>query len=451
MSDFLKSHNPQGGFCSGYGREDVTPKEPIGLPGFANTEHRISTEVRDPIFVTCLAFSQGNDTVLMYSMDTLYIDARSARIIRKVLNEQFGVPENRIFLCATHTHSGPAYYYEEYFNQVFLPGLVCAAKNALADLAPSTIYGAKTETDRLNSVRHYITADGSYIPSGAAVGQVRKSIVRNARETDPEMILVKFVREGDKKDICLINWQCHPCSCYEFDTYLSADFIAVVRENVEKQTGMQCIYFSGANGDLGRGNIVPSQERRFDNSDNEFGTLVANTALAAIAGEWTKIEGSGIRTVQNNFEYTTNRRGIERLEDALKVKALAEKVGSYEQPEANNYAKELGFSSARECATIVMNASKPEKAPIELNALYVSGLAFATAPYEMFAENGMFIKKNSPYPFTIINELTNNYLHYFPVREAYEAKNIYEAKTADFAIGVAEASADQLVSMLMSL
>ena len=438
-------------FQAGYARQAVLPTAPIGLPGFANADFRRSTEVRDPVCVSCIAFSQGDDAVLLFSVDIISIDMGTTRALRKALCAETGIAEDRIMICATHTHSGPGYYEEDYFKNIFLPGFIRAAKDALSDLSPATIYGTKTQTERsLSSLRHFITFDGEYVGSWAIWDKkVNATVARCARETDREMILLKFAREG-KKDICLINWQCHPCGCYEKDTYLSADFIATVRTKVEMQTGMDCIYFTGASGDVIRGCCVPSEKRVFD-SDAEFGALVADTALAAMDGQWAKIQGEGIRSLQTHFEYTTNRIGIERLEDAKKVKACAEQYGSFEKPEPNDYAKSLGFSSARECATIVMNANKPEKTTMELNVLSVGGVAFVCAPYEMFAESGMFIKENSPFDFTVVNALSNAYFHYFPVREAYEANNIYEAKTADFSVGVAEATADQFVSMLKNL
>ena len=60
--------------------------------------------------------------------------------------------------------------------------------------------------------------------------------------------------------------------------------------------------------------------------------------------------------------------------------------------------------------------------------------AWVGLPGEVFAELGMMIKANSPYRFTVVNELANDMLDYIPNRRAY-AEGSYEVTTARCAIG----------------
>lgn len=441
--------NSVAGFQIGFARESIMPKTPVGMPGFANAEHRISTGYTDILYASCLAFSEGEDTVLMYSVDTIYMDAATTQKLREQISAKTGVPQGNIMISGTHTHTGPYYSSEPYYTDVFLPAFIKAAEDAIADRASATMYGTKTLVEGISFVRHYISRDGKYLDSGEA-SQNPALLAGHARETDPEMILVKIDREGDKKDITLINWQCHPCFSYESTTLLSADFIASLRTDVETQTGTEVIYFSGAGGDLGGGTKMPNEPAI--NDVNQFGSFLAEKAVAALGGTLTKIEGSGVKIANEQFEYATNRAGIERLEDAQKVKDFAEQKGSYESAEVNNYAKELGFASARECNTIVSNAQRPEKEAFEINALYLGGLAFVTAPYEMYATNGQFIKENSPFEYTVVATQANGYLSYFPVKEAYEGGvEIYEIAIAKFVSGIAEDTANRFVELLKGL
>jgi hypothetical protein len=84
---------------------------------------------------------------------------------------------------------------------------------------------------------------------------------------------------------------------------------------------------------------------------------------------------------------------------------------------------------------------------IELNTCSFGGVGFVAAPNEMFSNTGMYLKENSPFNFTIISSITNGYNNYFPTKEAFEY-GCYESFTARFAIGVAEDTAAELVSML---
>ena len=435
------------GFQVGYAREDIMPDEPIGLSGYGNPEVRRSTGYKDILYATCLAFSEGDQTVLHFSVDVISFPVTGP--IREAISAKTGVPTGNIMFSGTHTHSGPEYTEEPYFTDIFIPACVAAAEKAIADRAPATMYGTKTSTGDMTCVRHYITIDGTYIDNGTA-GKNPALIAKHARETDPEMILVKFDREGDKKDITLINWQCHPAFALETHTYLSADFVATLRSKVEEATGTDVIYFTGGAGDVAGSSQMIGETKRSDAF--AFGEELAVIALAALEGTMTKIEGSGIKVNNNRFEYPNNRYGIEKLEEAKKVKAFAEQKGSMEDAEALAYAKEMGFASCREAATVIVNAAKPEMGTMELNALYIGGLAFVTAPYEMCAQDGVIIKEGSPFDFTIVCSCSNEHYSYFTRKEAFESTSaVYEVTTAKFAKGAAEATAAELVSMLGAL
>ena len=442
------TQNTYTGFQVGYNRQSIMPEGDIGLSGYGNPEVRRSTGYRDILYATCLAFSEGGQTILHFSADVISFPVTAP--IREAISEKTGVPTGNIMISGTHTHSGPEYTEEPYFSNTFIPACVTAAEKAIADLAPATMYGTKAITEGMSYVRHYITRDGIYVDNSTASSVGSAWLEKHAREADPEMTIVKFERENDKKDITLINWHCHPAFALEKHTYLSADFVASLRSKVEAETGTNVIYFTGGAGDVGVSSKLVGGIIR-DNSVT-FGEELADFALAALKGTMTKIEGSGLKINHERFEYPNNRYGIEKLEDAKKVKAFAEQKGSMEDAEAMAYAKELGFASPREASTIIVNAAKPEMGTMELNALYISGLAFVTAPYEMCAQDGVVIKEGSPFEFTIICSCSNEHYSYFARKEAFESpKAVYEVTTAKFAKGAAEATAAELVSMLGAL
>ena len=53
----------------GFGRADITPVESVPLRGYGNTSRRMSGPVLSPLYATCLAFSDGANTVLFSTMD----------------------------------------------------------------------------------------------------------------------------------------------------------------------------------------------------------------------------------------------------------------------------------------------------------------------------------------------------------------------------------------------
>ena len=89
---------------------------------------------------------------------------------------------------------------------------------------------------------------------------------------------------------------------------------------------------------------------------------------------------------------------------------------------------------------------------MELNALYLGGLAFVTAPYEMCAQDGVLIKEGSPFEFTVVSTVSNEHYSYFARKEAFESTaTVYEVTSAKFAKGAAEATAAELIELLKGL
>ena len=74
-------------------------------------------------------------------------------------------------------------------------------------------------------------------------------------------------------------------------------------------------------------------------------------------------------------------------------------------------------------------------------------MGFAAAPYEMIDTNGMFIKENSPFTYTVIATLSNYSHGYFPSDFTFDTGS-YEVDTTRFVRGTAERMADALVQML---
>lgn len=441
------------GLQIGYARESILPEGQVNISGGGNQAQRVSTGYLDILYATCLAVSEDDTTVLLYSTDTLTAKTAWTNEARQMISKATGVPEDNIQIAGTHTHSGPAVGGAEQlvaeWKSVYLDALVNAAKNAIADQAAATLYGAKVETEQMTFVRHYLMSDGTY--AGSNFGDWSSGIVDHATEADEEMLLVKIERGEDKKDILLMNFQAHPTfvfsSNYTYQT-LSADFIGVTRDAVEKETGMQFIYFPGSAGNQVATSQITSENGPHNKDHKLYGEALAQYAIDAIATMTAPIEGSGIKTKKVMLEYKSNDYGQDRLADAKLVNQKFLETG--DASACNAYAKSLGFHSVYECNGIVSCSQYPATGTMELNVCSFGGIGFVAAPYEMFSNSGMYIKGESPFEFTLISTTTNGYNNYYPTKEAF-AYGCYESFTARFASGVAEDTAEQFVQMLKEI
>ena len=367
------------GLQVGFGRVDATPMESVNISG-GDSKNRLSSGYRDPIMVTCVALNYGEDTYLIYTLDfistsTSYTDAAEAMITAAT-----GVPADRILMNSTHTHSGPAIAYDydsiipdrEKFNKA----AVKAAENAIADLSPAEIYGGATETETLVFVRHYEMDNGTF--AGANYGSFSGSIKGHAYEGDSQVQVVRFVRAAeDKKDIVLVSNPAHATAVSGTDRdLLSADIAYSTRNYVETNADVHVAYFIGAAGDQ-----VPSSRIPAEGSTDDYllyGERMGKYVVDLLP-QLTPYESGAPALNTQKFTGNTIKDGLDRLEDAQKVKPIITKYGN-SAPETKAAVSQYGFSSPYQVTAIVARASRGDTQTMTLNAMSVGGISFIFAP-----------------------------------------------------------------------
>ena len=431
---------------AGFGRVNVTPDYPVSMAGYGNYDTRISTGYMDYLYVTCIAVTDGNDTILMYTMDQTSASYGS-------LYEQFlttitaatNVPIDKIFIGATHTHGAPMTTYNSENNKRYLQELLNAAaqagQEALKDLAPCQMLQTATNVKGMNFVRHYKVADGTYY--GSNFGDATPGLVGHVREPDDQLILLKFDREEGKKDILFVNWQAHPDHTAWNDYYtLTADFVGVIREALEQDTGMLVGYYGGASGDLN----PFSEIREVNHGLNmyQYGETMAQHAEDALAN-LQPVEGTAIKTVSKKHTFTINHEWDHLIAQAREVQSVNAQSG---RDAANKLAVEYGMSSIYHANNITSMVNRGATEDRVLDAFCIGNIGFIQAKCEMFSASAKYVKENSPFALTAVIASNNTYI---PTEEAYTEYRCYESDTSLFVKGSAEEMSKEFVDMLNSL
>jgi hypothetical protein len=89
---------------------------------------------------------------------------------------------------------------------------------------------------------------------------------------------------------------------------------------------------------------------------------------------------------------------------------------------------------------------KPIEAEVQVFTLG-DNFALVSLPGEIFVELGMYIKERSPFPGTMVLELTNGSVDYIPDRKAFVEGN-YEPVSARCAPGSGEILVDRVLEIL---
>ena len=432
----------------GYGRIDIMPREPVGLGGYGNGPHRIETHVLDPLFATCIAITDEKDeTLLLITMDLICMEDVLNAALRKYITEATGIPQDRILAAATHTHYGPDVgnpgrkAVDDYIDYA-AKRTVKAVELALEDREDATVLGCMEAVEGLTFVRHYLRQDGT-VGSGAVAANPP---VKHMAEADNRMRLLRFVREKGQ-DVLMMNWQSHPDSSGGGSaTGISADYIGPLRAYLEAVTDCRFAFFQGACGNLVPGSRITPYPRKGLESVVYAGRLGA--AALQLLPKVEPIRTGPMKTLQRMYKCPYDHATDDQAPEAKKLWDYWLKTGDFKG--SSQWARELGYGSQYQARAILQRAEAPEYLPMELDAVIMGDLAFATSPCEMFDTAGAYVIDNSPCDFTMMLAYCNDSRGYFPNHNAFRY-GCYEVDTHVFSEGSAEGMAEALVDMLKEL
>jgi hypothetical protein len=209
-----------------------------------------------------MALEDGNKKVLLLSFDLIGLDRDFVVAIRQACAKAVDIPSQNVILTCTHTHSGPhtrrlanlnltgqrLKEFEQY--KVFLiKSSADAVMNCFSATHEVDVFHYSTQCNE-NINRRFIGPDNhcTYIPTNKHLIPLANNI------TDPELGIIYFIDSKTKEPLTtLVNYAAHPLTCQSeglSSHVISADYPGVLRQEVEKQLGGNCIFISGACGDL---------------------------------------------------------------------------------------------------------------------------------------------------------------------------------------------------------
>lgn len=444
------SSSKKEGLQIGFARVDATPDHPVNLSG-GDSKNRISTGYRDPITVTCIAMGTGEDTFLIYTLD--YITTQGGSYIanaESAISAATGIPGDRIIMNCTHNHSGPAIGYDydsiPAYREQFNDAAVKAAKEAIADMASAEVSSGTCDTEGTAFVRHYEMGNGTF--AGSNYGSFSGAIKGHAYEGDDHVQVVRFARSaGGKKDIILISNPSHATAVNATDpTLLSGDIAYSTRDYVEKNTGCHVAYFIGAAGDQIPTSRIASEKLPDDYL--AYGERLGKQVVALLSDLSPNTAGPIVLKTQS-FTGNTIKEGLDRLADAQKVIPVIRQYGN-SAVQTKAAVSQYGFSSPYQVSAIIARSTRADTQTMTLNAMSIGDLALIFAPYEMFSENGKFIKEHSPYGMTFVISCSEGHQGYLPSVNGFRV-GCYETHVTTYERGTAETLADTYIDMLNTL
>lgn len=433
----------------GFAKVNIDP--PLGIDIFGYYVPRYAKGFLDSLEADALAIKSGDTLAFIIAVDNCGIGIDLVNKITGEIEKVTGVSKDNIFICASHTHTGPylapqdrdlSIMHSEIINKYadFLCERVTdAAVMAQADLKDAKMgYSVVKAPDRIAYIRRYKMKDGTTMTCPPINDP---NIDHPLGELDQRINLVRFDREGGRS-IALVNYGIHS------DTIggelISADFEAWMRSTLDAALDIDSLFICGAQGDVGSTHVYPT-ESDMNDTKISFDNEMKSPGMARFVGR--AIAGAVLQ-VWDKVLYTK----VDKICIKKKIVPVAANLPKPEDlPTAHKY-KELHLAgrddlipyTAMELTTVVAEAIRmcalengPESFMLPMTAISLGPIAFVSIPGEPFTDIGVKIKETPGFDLILPCALTNGFFGYFPVQSAYDEGG-YEARSTRYRAGVAE-------------
>ncbi len=430
------------GLKIGYGKTNITPPLGIFVSGYGIK--RYAKGVLDELEAIAVVVEKDGKRVVLVAFDNIGIDERDINdSYKKEASIAGGVPEDGVFIHATHIHTGPEIggqndeLIREHVIQVRRK-IKDAVILAVQDLKECEMGVGEARAERVAFIRRYRMKDGTVRTNP---GVNNPDILAPIGDIDDMVGVVRFKRKSD--DIVLVNFANHP------DTiggeYISGDWPAQARRVVEKAIdNCKCVVFNGAEGDVNHVNVHPvsgdfnDMFNDFDDCSRGYGHSlhVGRVIAGAVLKVFDKVEFVEVDKVacaQKEYGIKSNKPLPEEMELARLYYTL-HKEGKDDQ---------IPYTGMM-LTTVVSDANRKirlENAPDEFDLLFsavkIGPVGFFGIPGEPFNAIGKGVKDASGYKIIFPCCIVNAYDGYFPMKDSYDEGG-YEARCSNFKAGVGE-------------
>ncbi len=330
--------------------------------------------------------------VLMVSRDVL---DRAAREIER----RTGVPFDAILINATHTHHAPTtvtvhgYKREEAFLQQLEEKIVAAAEMAAQRLAPAEFLFCEGEESSVGRNSRLLLSDGTIYWIGP-----HDDAVRPTGPFDPELPVLAFRRPGDGLEAVLFNHSTHTIGSHK-PGVRSPSFYGMAAQELESGHGGTFLFFEGASGSTHNLDLkAPEMTQRIK---------------AAVEDALARAEPRPVgRVAAVRSEIEVRYRHFDEAAEEAAVLAYCRKRTTPENAEK--------IAQVFRAMRAELAPKQGETRPTWVQAIAIGDVAIVGVPAEFFTLLGREIKRRSPYRYTYVFELANDYIGYVPDDHAYD-------------------------------
>jgi hypothetical protein len=341
----------------------------------------------------------GAGKVAVVACDVLMLNRDLLDPVTEEVAKVLGVPESHVLINCTHTHHAPStvtvhgYERDELFCRRVQKAIVKATKDADAKLktGDATFHFWLGEESSVGQNSRLLLKDNSIYWIGP-----RDDVVRPTGPFDPELPVLAFRGANNKPLAVLFNHSTHTIGVRKGGR--SPSFYGLAAQDLEDDLGGTFLFLEGASG-----------------STHNLGTPAAENTIRIKQAVKDALEKSPpkavsrITAVKKPFKYKV-RKFDEQKEDAAVSAYCKERAAK----QADAYIEV--FRAQRK----VLAPKQGEERTTWIQVVLIGDVAIVGVPAEFFTVLGQDIKRRSPFRYTYVAELANDWIGYLPDKKAFD-------------------------------
>jgi neutral ceramidase len=433
----------------GVAETDITPPASAPLAGYYY--NREATGVHDPLHVKVMVLEEGGVKVAMAALDLVSLPRDIVESARGMAQQRIGLAPDHVMISATHAHTtpvvltNPSRYNLEGKDKQIAQAYTDSLAGKIADaivaanmkLEPVEMRAGVGEENTLSFNRRFFMKDGTI---GWNPGKLNPKIASPAGPVDPGLPVLYFESPDEKTPkAAYVNFGLHQDTTGGLN--ISADFSYTLGRvlKMAKGDGFFPMFTIGAAGNVVHLDVSSPESQRSYEEASRIGAVLAGDVLKVIQRA-PVVNASPIRVSDEVLHFPVPKYTQAEIDWATRTQA------TYNTPQAAPF---LDLVKAARILELNARHGKPLEAEVQVFTLG-DKVAIIGFPGEMFAEFGLQLKEDSPFPVTIPAELANGALVYIPNRIAYEEGN-YEPTAARLPQGAGEKLVDSALDQLLKI
>jgi putative membrane-bound dehydrogenase-like protein len=346
----------------------------------------------------------GQAKVAIVACDVLWIPRDLADAAVAEIERLTGIPANHVLINATHTHHAPStapahgFGVEREFRDELQRGIVRAVEEANARLegGETRLFFHLGHEDTIGSNSRQLLEDGNITWGGQ---QEPSNKARPTAPFDPQLPVLDFRDAAGKTRALVFNHSTHTIGTRSGRDVRSPSFYGLAAQELEKALGGVVCFLEGASGSTH--NVAPTVS--VPECIERLKTAIRDARATAVPRPVSHLAG-----VRRPFKFRV-RRFNEAEEDAK----IARYMNTY-GPQSSDRVREVFANMRRQ-----LRDRQGAEQETWIQAVVLGDVAIVGVPAEYFTVLGIDIKRRSPFEFTYVAELANDWIGYLPDREAH--------------------------------